>query len=105
MKKYELLTVIKANIDIDGIEQIIQNIEGVIKNNGGQVLNVDKIGRKRLAYEVDKSRDGFYVNITFETAEDKIKDLRKYLKLNENVIRELVTVVAKARTKTIKARG
>lgn len=95
MKKYELLVVVKTNVDMDGIEQICQNIEATIKSYDGSVFNTDKVGRKRLAYEVNKSRDGFYVIFSIELPEDKVKDLRKYLKLNENVIRELVTVLPK----------
>lgn len=99
MKKYELLSLIKSNIDIDSIEQIIQNLESQIKSFGGNVLNTDKIGRKRLAYEISNSRDGFYVAQHIELSGDKIKDLKNYLKLNENIVRSLVTVLPKEAAK------
>ena len=97
MRKYELLTVIKSNLDMEGIEKVVQNIEETIKTMGGQILSTDKMGRKRLAYEIQKSRDAFYVLFIIELPEDKVVDLRRYLKLNENVLREMVTVLESAK--------
>lgn len=93
MKKYELLSIIKTNLDMEGIEQVVQNIEENIKNMGGQVLSMDKLGRKKLAYDIKKSRDGFYVIFNIELPENKVIDLRRYLKLNDNVLREMVSVL------------
>ena len=78
---------------MDEVEKVTHNIEEIIKSNGGNLLNTDKMGRKKLAYEMKKFRDGFYVVFTFEGGESKIVDIRRYLKLNEDVLRELVTVV------------
>lgn len=93
MKKYELLCIIKPNLDMEEVEKVTQSIEESIKSNGGNLLNTDKMGRKKLAYEIQKFRDGFYVVFTFEGEEAKIVHIRKYLKLNEDILRELVTVV------------
>lgn len=95
MRKYELLCVIKTSLDMEGIEQVIQNIETTVKNFGGQVLNVDKMGRKKLAYEIQKLRDGFYVIYNMEFPEDKVAELKRYLKLNDSVIRNMITVQEK----------
>ena len=92
MKKYELLCVTKTNLDMEGIEQVIQNIETSIKNLGGNVLNLDKLGRKKLGYEVKKFRDGFYTVLNIELPTDKVVDLKKYLKINEDILRVLITV-------------
>ncbi|HBH17704.1 MAG TPA: 30S ribosomal protein S6 [Cyanobacteria bacterium UBA9579] len=83
---------------MEGIEQVTQNITDTIKNMGGQVLNVDKMGRKKLAYEIEKLRDGFFVLFDMELPENKVADLRRYLKLNEDVIREMTTVQEKVKT-------
>jgi small subunit ribosomal protein S6 len=77
---------------MEGMEQVIQNIGEFIKSLNGQVSNIDKMGRKKLAYEVNKNRDGFYVMFDMELPENKVSELRRHLKLNENVIRELITV-------------
>jgi len=98
LRKYELLCIIRTNLDMEGIEQVTQNITDTIKNMGGQVLNVDKMGRKKLAYEIEKLRDGFFVLFDMELPENKVADLRRYLKLNEDVIREMTTVQEKVKT-------
>jgi len=95
LKKYDILCIIKTNLDIESVEQVIKNIEDSIKNFGGNILNVDKLGRKKLGYEIENSRDGFYVNFAAELPADKIADLKRYFKLNENVLRGLVTVQQK----------
>ena len=61
MKKYELLTIIKPNMDTDEIAKITDKTDEVIRNIGGTVLSTDKIGRKKLSYDIQKFRDGFFV--------------------------------------------
>ena len=95
MKKYELFCAVKGDLDIESVEQVIRNIEETIKNFGGSVLNIDKIGRKRLAFEIEDSKDGFFTAFEMLLPESKILGLRKYLKLNEHVIRELITIPKK----------
>lgn len=95
MKNYELLCIIKTNLDIDSVERVIKNIEDSVKNFGGNVLNTDKQGRKKLAYIIDGFRDGFYVTYAIRLPEKKVNDLKRYLKLNEDVIRNMLTVQSK----------
>jgi len=98
LKKYDILCIIKTNLDIESVEQVIRNIEESIKNFGGNILNVDKLGRKKLGYEIEDSRDGFYVSFVAELPGDKVAELKRYFKLNENVLRGLVTVQQKLAT-------
>ena len=97
MKKYDFICIIKTNLDIEGVDQVVANIENTIANFGGNVVSTDKIGRKKLAYEVANYRDGFYVNFVMELCEERITELRRYLKLNENVLREMITVQDKVK--------
>lgn len=95
MKNYDFICIIKTNLDIDGVDQVVTNIENTIANFGGNVLFTEKVGRKKLAYEVTNYRDGFYVNFVMNIAEDKITEMRRYLKLNENILRAMITVKEK----------
>lgn len=90
MKQYELLAIIKPNLDMDEVEKAVKNLEEVIKNFGGNVKNIDKVGRKKLAYDINKYRDGFYVVLDMEFPQDKLKDLKRNLKLNESILRDLI---------------
>ena len=82
MKKYDLFTIIKPNLDND---------EEIVKNLGGEVVNCDKMGRKKLAYEIQGFTDGFMVNQVVSVPADKVADLKRQLKLNDSVIRVMFT--------------
>jgi len=95
LKNYELLCIVRSSLDIENVEKILENIKDAIAGFGGNVTNIDKIGRRKLAFEIGSYRDGFYAVYTVELAEDKVSDLKRYLKLNENVIRDFITVKPK----------
>ena len=95
MKEYELLTVIKPNMDADEVSKITDKFDELIISYGGKILNSDKIGRKKLSYEIDKFRDGFYVVQRIELNEDKVADLKRQLKLNENILRSMILIADK----------
>jgi small subunit ribosomal protein S6 len=94
-----LLCILKTGFDIETSEQIIANIDNAIKNLGGTILNANKIGRKKLAYDINKNRDAFYVNFDIEIAAQKITELKRYLKLNESVLRNFVTIKKELKVK------
>ncbi len=91
MKKYELFTIIKPNLDNEEADKVIARVEEIIATLGGQVVNCDKMGRKKLAYEVQGFSDGFMVNQIVSLPEDKVVDLKRQLKLNDSVIRVMFT--------------
>lgn len=99
MRKYELLCILKTGFDIENADNIVVNIENAIKNFGGTIFNTNKIGRKKLAFEINKNRDAFYVSFDMEINEDKIIELKRYLKLNETVLRDFVTVKKEKKVK------
>ena len=91
MKKYELFTIIKPNLDNDEADKIVNKIEEAIKNFGGEVLEADKMGRKKLAYEVGGFSDGFMVNQIIKVPADKVAELKRQLGLNDSIIRVMFT--------------
>lgn len=101
MRKYELYCLLKSSFDIEGNDQAIANIEKNIESLGGNISDTNKIGRKKLAYEVQGNRDAFCVTFTMEIEPEKIKELKRYLKLNENVLREYVTVLKPAKKEAV----
>ena len=91
MKNYELFTIIKPNLDNEEADKVIARVEEIITTLGGQVSNCDKMGRKKLAYEVQGFSDGFMVNQVTTIPSDKITELKRQLKLNDSVIRIMFT--------------
>ena len=95
MKNYELLTVIKPNLDADEVDKVVAKIQETIEGFGGKVLNTDKIGRKKLAYDIQKFRDGFFTTQVLSIPADKVEEFKRQLKLNENVLRIMFVEMAK----------
>ena len=91
MKKYELLATIKPNLDNDEADKVIARIEESVSSLGGSVIDTDKMGRKKLAYDVKGFRDGFIAVLKINLEADKVAEIKRQLKLNENVIRTMFT--------------
>jgi len=96
LRNYELLCILKTGFDIENSDQLVTGIETAIKGLGGVISNTNKIGRKKLAYEINKNRDAFYVAFDMEVDAAKIVEIKRYLKLNESVLRSFVTVKKQA---------
>lgn len=95
MKTYELLTIFKPNLDLDEVEKNLAKLEETIKSYKGKVLSIDKIGRKKLAYDIQKFRDGFFVSQMLTIPADKVVDFKRQLKLNDSVLRIMFLEVGK----------
>ena len=87
MKTYELLTIIKPNMDAEEADKVVAKIEESIKALGGSVSATEKLGRKKLAHDIQNFRDGHYVTQRVELAPEKVAELKRQLRLNDNVLR------------------
>ena len=90
MRNYELLSIIKPNIDSEEYDKIVAKIEEAIVALGGKVSSTEKMGRKKLSYDIKEFRDGYMVVQNFELAPDQVEKFRRQLKLNENVLRVML---------------
>ncbi len=95
MKNYELLTVFKPGLDSDELEKIIDKISDEINSYKGSVSSVDKMGRKKLAYDVQGYRDGYFTTMILSIPPESIVEFKRNLKLNENVLRFMFMEVSK----------
>jgi len=90
LKSYEILTVYKASLDSEEIDANLAKIEETVASYSGKVDKTEKMGRKKLAYEIQKYTDGYFVSQIISMPADKVKEFRRYLKLNENIIRTMI---------------
>lgn len=86
---YESTFIINASIEDSQIEALIAHAQEIINSNGGEILALNKWGRKRLAYIIDKKNNGYYVNIEFKAPGVLIGRLEHMYLLDENVLRFL----------------
>ena len=95
MKNYELLTVFKPSLDSEELDKVVEKITEEIKSYKGSVESVDKMGRKKLAYDVQGYRDGYFTNLIVSIPAEAIVEFKRNLKLNDNVLRFMFMEVSK----------
>ncbi len=94
MRKYELMSVFKPNLDTEEVEKIIEKINSVITDFGGSVESVDKAGRKKLAYDIQSFRDGYFATTILSLPADKVAEFKRQLRLNDNILRTMFMEVS-----------
>ena len=90
MNKYELAIVVTAKIEDDQRAEVIEKCKALIERFGGTVTNVDDWGKKRLAYEVQKMKEGYYYFIAFDAESTVPAEIESRVRIMDNVIRYLV---------------
>ena len=93
MNKYELAVVVSAKLEDEERAATIEKVKEYITRFGGTVTNVDEWGKKRLAYEIQKMKEGFYYFIQFESDTNCPGDVEENIRIMENVVRYLCTKV------------
>jgi small subunit ribosomal protein S6 len=93
MRRYELMLVIRPDVPDDKSQGIVDRTTRGIVAAGGQIVKVAPWGRRRLAYPIDRHREGSYHIILFEAPSDAIVELEHTLLITEEVLRHLVTRV------------
>lgn len=95
MKNYELLTIFKPSLDSEELDKVVEKVSEEIKSYKGSVESIDKMGRKKLAYDVQGYRDGFFTNMVISLPAESIVEFKRNLKLNDNVLRFMFMEVSK----------
>ena len=92
---YESAVMINAALDDDQIEVEVSRLQENIINFGGEIIEVEKVGRKRLAYIVNKSKIGYYAIFRFNAPSNVVAKLERSYSLNDNVLRFLTILLDK----------
>lgn len=95
MKNYELLTIFKPSLDSEELDKAADKISEDIKSFKGSVSSVDKMGRKKLAYDVQGYRDGYFTTMIVSMPAESVVEFKRSLKLNENILRFMFMEEAK----------
>jgi small subunit ribosomal protein S6 len=93
MRRYELMLVIAPDVADDRSQAVVDRTTRQIVAAGGQIVKVAPWGRRRLAYPIDRHREGSYQIVLFEAPSEAISELEHTLLITEEVIRHLVTRV------------
>ncbi len=90
MNKYELAVVVSAKIEDEERAAVVDKCKALIERFGGTITNVDDWGKKRLAYEIQKMKEGFYYFIQFEAESSAPAEIESRIRIMNNVLRYLV---------------
>ena len=95
MRRYELMLVLRPDAPDERASAVIDRTTRYVVASGGQIIKVAPWGRRRLAYPIDRYRDGSYHIVVFESPAEAIAELERSLQITEDVLRSLVTRVIK----------
>lgn len=87
--KYETIIVFDISLGEESIKALIEKFTKLIEENG-TINSVDEWGKRRLAYEIDKKREGFYIVINFSSETTFIKELERVYNITDGILRTIV---------------
>jgi small subunit ribosomal protein S6 len=94
MRKYELVCVIQPDLDETAFNGVLDRVKNWVTESGGSVDKVDVWGKRRLAYEIRKQREGNYVLFNLSLKPNTTAALEQNLRYTETVMRHMLTLVA-----------
>lgn len=92
MNKYESVVIINPNVDEEGIKALVQKFTTLI-NNDGKLEKADELGKRRLAYEIAKNKEGYYIVFYFEANTSLIAELERNYRITDEVIKFMTVKV------------
>jgi small subunit ribosomal protein S6 len=89
---YETTFILEPGLDENRVNEEIEKVSGWIRDLGGQVLDVQRWGKRRLSYEIRKKRDGIYTQVLHDSPSALVREVERRMRLNESVLRQLTVM-------------
>ena len=89
MREYEIMVIVDETAE-DKLEAVVERITQIVTAAGGEIANVDRWGKRKLAYEIDHKTEGFYLVVTFSAEAEGLAELGRALSLADEVVRHKV---------------
>ena len=90
MKKYELLFIVRPDLEEKAIKEVAKNFEKILVDNKANVLSSKEKKKKELAYEINKHKSGYYFLINVEANNEIVNEFNRLATISEDVIRHLI---------------
>ncbi len=90
MRNYELMYVIKPDVDEEKLAEVIEKYNNLIANNKGEVVTADKWGKRRLAYEINDCREGIYMLVNFKGEAETAQEIDRIMKISDEILRFMI---------------
>ncbi len=89
INKYETIFILNPNLSEEETSALVEKFKSLIES-AGEIENVDEWGKRRLAYEIDDLKEGYYVYITFSAETSFIKEMERIFKITDGILRHIV---------------
>lgn len=91
MRKYEILYIIRPDLDENGRKELIERFDGVLTDNGANILESKDWGHKRFAYEIKDYKEGYYQLVTLESEDSAaIDEFARLARINRDILRHMI---------------
>jgi small subunit ribosomal protein S6 len=90
LRDYEVLYIVRADLDDEKVQEIVKRVSTLIEKAGGKLERTNLWGKRKLAYEVKHQKEGSYVLQDFQIGPERIPELESALKITEEVLRHLI---------------
>ncbi len=105
IRNYEIMFIVDPNMPEDEIDQLNSQVETLVTDGGGKVESIEKLGRRRLAYEIQRQTDGFYVLFNVAADGDILKEVERRFRVMDSVLRYLTVRIDETEKKLEKMRA
>jgi small subunit ribosomal protein S6 len=90
MRKYEVMYIIRPNIEEEAKKALTERFSGILADNGAEVSEAKDWGKRRLAYEINDFRDGYYQLLKVNAEPAAVEEFSRLAKISEDIIRHIV---------------
>ena len=100
MNPYEVMFIVSPNVEGDAVDQYIERFGRLVTESGGEVVAVDKWGKRRFAYEIQGLNEGYYVVMQFRADRNTVHELSRVMRITDDIVRHMVVRLDESQLKT-----
>ncbi|QTD40159.1 30S ribosomal protein S6 [Sporosarcina sp. Te-1] len=89
MRKYEIMYIIRPTVEDEAKKALIERFNEILTSNGAEIIESKEWGKRRLAYEIDDLREGYYQLVTANATTEAIDEFNRLANINESIIRHM----------------
>ncbi len=90
MRPYEVMYILRPDLEEEATKELVSRFQDVVTSRGGEITQLNEMGRRRLAYQIDRFREGYYVVMNFNSNPEAPEELDRVLKISDAVIRHMI---------------
>ncbi|MFS0657012.1 30S ribosomal protein S6 [Bacillus sp. 179-C3.3 HS] len=90
MRKYEVMYIIRPTVDDEAKQAVIERFNNVLTSNGAEITGTKDWGKRRLAYEINDFREGFYQIVNVQSEAAAVQEFDRLAKISDDIIRHIV---------------